>query len=185
MDNFSGRLSTFTWNLNFTRYINQELSKNLTMPLITWTLNLNQVYQSKIIWAPHYTSQNFKIGAKNWELTQEYLQRLVLRPWRVCTLAVILMEIRVTWWHEIGSSTATQASFVLGIWSRWTQVSRTTPPFPTSRKVHIPTILPWWGPGCPHGSSFCPLSSSGQQRDVFWGGVRAYPHKEKGCLTAE
>ena len=30
-----------------------------------------------------------------------------------------------------------------------------------------PSILPSWGPGCPDGNSFCPLSSSGQEKGCF------------------
>ena len=45
-----------------------------------------------------------------------------------------------------------------------------------------------WGPNCPDGRSFCPLSSSGQKKGCFgvvFGVfcVRTYPRKE--CVTAE
>ena len=62
---------------------------------------------------------------------------------------------------------------------------------PTSRKVcpfSSSIFLPSWGPGCQDGSSFCPLSGSGQEKGCFGVGlgvfcVRTYPRK--GCVTAE
>ena len=57
---------------------------------------------------------------------------------------------------------------------------------PTSRKV-LP-ILPSWGLNFSDGSSFCPRSSSGQEKGCFGVGlavfcVHTYP--SKGCVTAE
>ena len=60
---------------------------------------------------------------------------------------------------------------------------------PTSRKV-LSTFqkICQLGPGCPDGSSFCPLSSSGQENKCFGVGfgvfcVGTYPRQ--GCVTAE
>ena len=55
--------------------------------------------------------------------------------------------------------------------------SRSSARFPQAHKImnknfllnsrKVSNILPTWGPNCPDGSSFCPLSSSGQERGVL------------------
>ena len=54
----------------------------------------------------------------------------------------------------------------------------------------LSNILPSWGPFCPECSSFCPLSSSGQEKGCFGVGfgafcVRTYPQKGFVLLNKE
>ena len=64
---------------------------------------------------------------------------------------------------------------------------------PTSRKV-LPTfqifwnILPSWGPNSPDCSSFCPRSSSGQEKGCFWVGLEMFcvcTYPRKRCVSEQ
>ena len=54
--------------------------------------------------------------------------------------------------------------------------------------AHFSNILPSGGPNCPDGSSFCPLSSSGQEKGCFGAGMGVFcvrTYLQKGYVTSE
>ena len=53
---------------------------------------------------------------------------------------------------------------------------------------HFSNILPGWGQNCPDSSSFCPLSSSGQEKGCFGVGLGLFcvcTYPLKGCVAEE
>ena len=54
--------------------------------------------------------------------------------------------------------------------------------------AHFSNILPSWGPFCPGSSSFCPLSTSGQEKGCFGVGLGVFcvcTYPQKGFVTGE